>query len=226
VSKIILDHIENIELDQENPPAPNLHAISYLPLGLYVLATNVRSEEIKIAESIRSKPMEWMMGRGYRPNWGLMSCFHHWFSVSVVNYVRLVGFVSVMKNEGLKVEDIRNSKQNADKVRKGCNEYVKRVIPDIHTWRNKISAHFAITDPRGEDNLGTLAASVMAPTCYADHHIKVNVLQFITEQETSNIPTWGLSEEYEKLTKRYWPNKPLQKLETNGLPPISHFLPS
>lgn len=47
MSIIILDHIDGIFLDNSKPPIPNLHALNYLPSGLFSLAATVKSKRGK-----------------------------------------------------------------------------------------------------------------------------------------------------------------------------------
>ena len=44
-----------------------------------------------------------------------------------------------------------------------ADDYVKRVLPAVHIWRNKVGAHFAKVKPKKEDTPADLALSVMFP---------------------------------------------------------------
>ena len=58
--RLVLDHLEPIQVDADRPPIANLHGLSYLPHGLHWLASGVRSDEIAKAEEF-SPPLfsEW-----------------------------------------------------------------------------------------------------------------------------------------------------------------------
>ena len=71
---------------------------------------------------------------------GLLSCAFQWYAVSACNYAQLVGWLATHNPEAAK-------------------DYMKKVMPRVSQFRNKVAAHFAITDPR-RDNEADLAASV------------------------------------------------------------------
>jgi len=211
---ILLDHTAKISLDIRKPPVNNLHALNYLPIGLFSLAMDVM-----IAE-----------GRKHNEHQGqfavemfslippIVPCAFHWFSTSVVNYVRLIGLIDLLNKMGWSSDDTIVP-DNRKAIRSHCTEYVKGVIPEIYEWRNKVSAHFAITDPYDNDNLGTLEESVMNSIAYVAPRYRAGALKFSTKGETSTLPNWSVTETYERLIERYWPGTVISYDPRNAKPP-------
>ena len=201
--KVVLDYIKGIELDRENPPLNNLHALNYLPSGIFTLVDQVGAKENEILRRPKHKVPSFSLifNRGHGEN--ITVCCFHWFAISIINYVRLIGLIDIMNKNNWKVSDIA---KNREKISKYCTEYVREVIPAILLWRNKVAGHFAITNPRKEDNLATLEMSIMHPLTYLYPHYEVSAGKLSTEGETGEIPQWSLIKEFEKLIPRYWPN--------------------
>ena len=81
---------------------------------------------------------------------GLVACAFHWYSVTVCNYVLLVGW---LVNEG---------------DTKAAKKYQDSVLGNVLQWRNKVGAHFAQANPRKSDTPATLAQSVMFPVGFRE----------------------------------------------------------
>lgn len=214
MNKITLDHIDNIILDISNPPISNLHALNFMPQGLFSLAVTVKVEEGKRIK--RDGPAKTFEMFGHIPL--IIPCTFHWFSTSLVNYIRLIGIVDLLNKEKWKSEDISNP-DNKQTIKGHCTDYVKKIIPDIYIWRNKVSAHFAVTDPFSNDNLGTLEASVMNSIVYHTPYFKAGAAKWNTKGETSQLLSWSITETYENLTDRYWPDSKLGYEPASCTPP-------
>ena len=91
-------------------------------------------------------------------------------------------------------------------------ERVKNVIEikEVLLWRNKIAAHFAITDPRKDDNIATLEASLFYPAIFDNERYRTGAMIFSRGQENisveSNIPYWSPTEVFELVAKRFMPD--------------------
>ncbi|MGA2911880.1 MAG: hypothetical protein ABSE17_04615 [Candidatus Levyibacteriota bacterium] len=81
---------------------------------------------------------------------------------------------------------------------------MNKVIPEILVWRNKVTAHFAKTDPR-EESLATLEASVMFPVNFSKPYLKVGGMVWHSNDSDSELPEWSLTKSFEDLAVRYWP---------------------
>ena len=75
-------------------------------------------------------------------------------------------------------------------------------------WRNKVAAHFALADPRMDDNPADLAASVMFPIGFLDDAFSTRPFRLsITAKGTSSVSRegmeWSLTKIHGDLSKRY-----------------------
>jgi hypothetical protein len=211
MSLVTLDHIDGIEVHNDHPALQGNHALEYLPHGLRALAATVRAQENIMLQSgnapdclITFNPTEY----------ALEACYFNWFSVSAINYCRLIALIDFMNKHNLEIRDIN---ANKDDVKKFCTDYSKKVIPEVHKWRNKIAAHFAITDPYKDDGIGTLEASILIPVSYNKPYFVASEWQS-GMTPPSDIPKWKLTEEYEKLAIRFWPDRPIPPLVNNVQP--------
>lgn len=221
MNEIVLDHIDNIKLNLLNPPISNLQALNFMKHGLFQLAEMVRIEEGKRVrrDGVGVKTFEIF---GHVPL--IIPCAFHWFSTSLVNYIRLVGLIDFMNQQGWKTEDLKNL-ANKEAIKKYCSDYVKKVIPSVYLWRNKVSAHFAPTDPFSGDNLGTLEVTVMNTIAYHTPYYKAE-LQWTTQGESSQLIPWALTEVFEQLAGRYWKDSELAfDLKDSKAPVLFDFIP-
>ena len=214
MSNVPLDHIEGIFLDVSNPPIPNLHALNYLPSGLFSLAATVKIEEGKrVKRDGAAKVLEAFGGIPFT-----IPCTFHWFSTSLTNFVRLIGLINLMNIKHWKTEDLAEE-LNGPTIRQSCSDYVKAVIPEIQTWRNKVSAHFSPSDPFKNDNLATMEESVMNSIAYHTPRFRAGYLKWHTQGEDSQLPQWSLTETYERLSSRYWPKSRIAYDPKECVPP-------
>lgn len=199
---IILDHQAAISLDPQDPPFGNYQAFRSSYEGLKTLACTVRELERRhIANDPHAEHV--VLHTSSRvPD--LVPCAFNWFSVTLVNYLRLVALVQLMSSRTWKSADLANAENRAD-IRTHCTDYVRAAIPDVYLWRNKVAAHFAATDPFRDDNLGTLEQSIMSMVEFKFPHYYVALGKWSAQGETSQLPAWALTKVYEELSPRYWP---------------------
>lgn len=224
-TNIILDHLVPTKVS-EDIGFNEIITLHSLKMGLNLIAVTVWQTE----ESLRREDEaanQRSMHFGHHPSTDrrqayLLPCYFHWFGVSVCNYVRLVGFLTALKNGTITRQNLEN---NAGKKRVAgvCSGYVKEVteISEVLVWRNKVAAHFAITDPREDDNVVTLDMSVMHPVSYSVGRYRVGEVTIARSSGDgvpieSQIPTWSLTEVYERLAPRYWPSFRWPQAETSA----------
>lgn len=196
---IVIDHIESLELnnDEESKYFNDLHSLQYLSQGLWFLYNQVHKIEAKIAEDIGKDKKVLMYGNVpelKEISQSLVACAFHWYAVSVCNYVKLVGWLAY----------------NNDSTQ--ASKYMKRVLPQVYLWRNKVAAHFARINPRKEDNAADLAKSVMFPISFNDEAYYSN--SFILTQSSGGKSStsrkdmrWSLTHTHSSLIPRYWPSE-------------------
>jgi hypothetical protein len=195
---MIIDHIDHLELRREDEAnyGNELHSLEYLKEGLQFLYRNVRRIEEKIV-SAAGEELECMffgnvpgLERGQQ---ALVHCSFHWYAVSACNYVQLVGWLGYRKDSTK------------------AKSYVKRVLPAVVVWRNKVGAHFAQADPRSEDTPADLAASVMPPVGFDNDAFYAPPITLLLggqgQKSTSrNDMRWSLTHTHRDLAARYWPD--------------------
>ena len=211
-SPIILDHVRKIELDPANPPFNNYQAFKSNYVGLKILADSVREFERQyIAKDPYASHV--VLHLSFQvPD--LIPCAFNWFSVTLVNYLRLIALVELMVMNHWKSSELVNP-INRQNIRNHCTDYVRAAVPEVYLWRNKVSAHFAATDPFHDDNLGTLEQSLMNSITYKYPYYHVGLFKWNTDGEQSQLSTWSLTKVYEDLCTRYWPDMHLQPVIEN-----------
>lgn len=210
---LTIDAVEPIEIgDNEHPN--EVGTLRTLYRGLWGLANSVAYREHPFLEM--SKKMTFVsFGRDVdatTKDIDMVACFFHWFGVSLCNFVRLVGFIRGLKNgEFVRADLTDQAKTKARAIKNSVDAYVRSVpeVQPVLIWRDKIAAHFAITDPRKDDNIATLDMSVVFPVTYASPRYRANYFQMIRSNgesaHASAFPEWSVTGVYEQLSSRYWP---------------------
>ncbi len=195
---MIIDYIENLSTENID----NIHALNYMKTGLFTLANTMQKYE----EKIKNDPL--MDGCVFSaidiwPEEDLRISIYMWFTNTIVNYVQLVWTLSILNIKWWTIEDI---KPNKVEIKKYTTEYVNRIIPDILFWRNKVFAHFSITDPYDADNLWLLQHSVSNPLSWNWNNYVIWDIMWWVGEDVASLPKWALTSKYEELKVRYWPD--------------------
>jgi hypothetical protein len=203
---ITLDYVNDIVLVPEFSTIKNCHALNNLKVGLWSLASTVRLEEVRKFTS----PVKFAINFDGRDD--LIACYFHWFATSLVNYVRLVGFIDFLNKKRWAVESLQD-RERKSQVKVSCKSYIDGIseVQRVLKWRNKIAAHFAATDPWEQDNISTLQDSIQHPITYSRPYYYANLHVFGLGEGESAIPEWSLTETFESLSSRYWPDCKLQQ---------------
>ncbi len=191
---MILDYVDNLVLSDKDVKQHQYatQTLARLADGLFWIDSDVKRVEKYTTEKANKKNVPVAVSGGILENTALgrLSCQFQWYAVSAHNYAQLVGWLVYGNPSQAKA-------------------YVKRVMPNITKYRNKVAAHFALTDPRNDDNLATLSASVMTYIVYAKDHFYAGSISPKTlagkEIDESNIPAWSLTIAHQQLSERYWP---------------------
>lgn len=192
---LIIDHIDGHILDNNKGRSSNeLYSLDYLSQGLWFLYDWVSHIEAPINEQNRGKRVLYY---GNGPDLAgvpqaIVACAFNWYAVTICNYVKLVGWLAY----------------NGDSEKAG--EYLRKVVPQVQIWRNKVAAHFCLIDPRKDDNPADLAMSVMFPISFDDDAFYTGSLKLTLtsggETSTSREDIrWSLTHIHRELIPRYWP---------------------
>jgi hypothetical protein len=200
----IVDHVAGIE-GTEAECLNELITLECLTTGLAALAMQVSSYE----KPFRGRKI-FCVGFGL-PDMppgaeDLLPCLFHWFGTSLCNYARLVGFISGI-HSGAFSRSATEDPANFDLIKKHCTSYVKSIpeLEPVQIWRNKVFAHFALTDPRKSDNAALLDVSTMSPIVLIDGRFSVGGVVIATRGAEVEMPTWSMTSVFEALEARYWP---------------------
>jgi hypothetical protein len=208
----IIDKILSIEIDPDKYNN-EFNALMQLKTGLLALYNNVRPFELQILEKTAGKRVLFFGESDLVPKEvdNLLPCFFHWFGNTLCNYARLTGYIAVREQGHVTDEDLQLEPERK-KIKEACDNYVKTLpeISEVLKWRNKVSAHFALTDPRKDDNIATLEASIIYPVSFEFDRFRTGTMIFSKGDSEvthdSEIPRWSLTEIFELLTNRFWPD--------------------
>ena len=131
----------------------------------------------------------------------LTACMFHWFGVSVCNFARLVGLIRGLSRGDFTRKDFTDPAKLND-IKVAIDGYLSSIpeLADVQVWRNKVFAHFAITDPRKHDNLTTLDMSVIFPVSFNGNYVVggMTMTRFGSSgSETAALPEWSVTQVFE-----------------------------
>lgn len=191
---MILDFIDKLEVPDEelNKHYDAQMALARLGEGLFWIHRQVGTLELQARKMATKDDVQIAIGGGVleKVPLGLLSCAFQWYAISMCNYAQLVGWLVTQDTEKAK-------------------DYVRRVMPRLLNYRHKVAAHFALTDPR-RDNEADLISSVMTHIIYVHGRFCAAALTPIvtkndTEIKVSKDISWSLTRTHERLVSRYWP---------------------
>jgi hypothetical protein len=217
---VLLDGVERLEVPT-TPYANEIRNLRTLSIGLCRLAEMIKPREMRFQEQTGGNLVVSMYG-GTTPEESdqldLIACTFHWFGVTICNYARLVGFVRGLERGDFTRSDLAavGDKAKIEAIKRSITGYVSMVseLANVKVWRDKVSAHPAITDPRKDDNIATLDMSVIFPVSFENGLYVVGGITLIKKNSTgshrSELPQWSLTQVFESLIPRYWPNLALR----------------
>lgn len=200
-NSFILDSKKSIVWDK-NFIIPDVGIIlNHLKFGIIELANFVRENEGERIDVNGNIPSLFCLQKDI----AFTYCSFLWFSTSLVCYLKLIAFYDIVQKNNWELNDLR-SEDIQHEYTQHCNQYVKDLIPQIVKWRNKVGAHFTLTDPR-KDNLTTMINSI-TEVSFLKPFYYTNVISWgVTDGSSKkdiNISQWSATEEYEKLTERFF----------------------
>ena len=108
--------------------------------------------------------------------------------------------------------DLAKDEKLKKDVKEFCRKYTSEVIPEVLTFRNKVSAHFSATDPFRNDNLADFEQLAYIPVNIHANYIAVHGMNLVLDGKQSNAKIWFPTKEFDRLPPRFWPNYRLPKL--------------
>ena len=208
--RIVIDHADNIVVSGEIH-YNNLNVLRSLHIGMLHLAEFTRHREIeKLAKYGKGRLVGFSDFGSHKEL--LLGCMFDWFAINLVSYVRTIKLIHLMDEHGWDIADLKQGDMQRQ-LREAYSSYIARVAPDVLQWRNKIAAHRAVTDPRS-DSLALLTYSTFPTVAYRSPYYRVGELKLsMGDGSVTDLSSWSLTEMYDKLTLRYWPDRKLTELD-------------
>lgn len=209
--EVLIDSVESLNVNR-NDYFNEIGSLRTLSNGLRELSAPIKRREAAFAKAGGDRFNVLMYG-GTSPAEVRMldvtACMFHWFGLSLCNYARLVGFIRGLHCGDFVRADLTD-KKGVEKAKRSIEAYVLGIpeLTDVKTWRNKVFAHFAITDPFREDNISTLDMSVICPVTFEGKYYvgsMVMTKKNSSGNHTSSLPKWSMTDVFESLIPRFWP---------------------
>jgi hypothetical protein len=200
MARVTLDHrrCSTIILDTASPPIDNLFALNFYRAGITRIVDEVREMERTRPERIFPLCSAWSYP-------ATLPVQFDWFAVTVCNYLRLVGLIGLMNSKQWHQSDLHDLERKKE-IRLACRSFVKEANPWIYAWRNKVSAHAAMTDPFDTDNIATLVQSLASQPAWNQGRISIGQEQWCIGNDISEQIGWSITYEFDRLAPRFWPD--------------------
>jgi hypothetical protein len=199
----ILDHVDDIRVPG-NPfkePVNEYWALVCLNVGLESLYAHASKLEEQVRKEIDPEGKVHGFSQGRIPGlqtWenALLTSMFHWYAVSACNYARLVGAIA----------------RQLDEHRPTPPEYIKKVMPEVLSFRDKIAAHFAWSTMNERDNEAERASSVFPQLSWSGDALKVRAFTLYMRKgdkvsDSAAIRPWSVTKVHKELRLRYWPER-------------------
>lgn len=111
-----LDHIEGISYHQIKHPIMNIHAHIDLKAGLIGIAQSLNEYESKFKKDNSEQLSGQIFFPGGLPASGEITCLFHWYANTLINYLRLIGFIQITQSANISLDDYK--KKNNNQIRK------------------------------------------------------------------------------------------------------------
>ena len=189
---MILDKEESIVFHREDEAIMNGHVFAQNLHGLNFIDRTVRHAELEFAKQHRG--VVFTMGIP-----AVVGSFFGWFCMTLMNHLRLVKLLQLMKANGWSTIDLQT---NRAMISSECTGYARSVAPEIAAWRNKVFAHYAMTMPYDNDSIELLNQSVWTYLTYRSTRFELG--RSAPSFGTDALPSWSIIMEYERLAPRLW----------------------
>ena len=236
----VTDEEQNVSFDSEYFPneVRNIYCLYHGMLEIYSYIYTLEKITIKSGGSNvginLEKDYKFPAGtNSLLPNW------HHWFAINAVNFVRMIGWCRGVKDGEFNKPPY--SLSDSKKVKRYCRDYIysNKEIQSILTWRNKVSAHPSLTDPRADDDYSSILQFSQYPIRVINGRIFMSspeididdkVLRSIAFALSPKDGDWSLSQSFARICSRYKVTIPVSrrfgKVYMKGISfPISVRLP-
>lgn len=215
MKEITIDFIDQVTTD-ETKFKSQIEMLQHLRAGLEELYTKCKIVENKIQSNnsrfVQAQTFSLLFYTSMEFYQALPSYFH-WFSISTVNYVRLVGYLKGVQTGKINIRDVSLTKSERQNIKSFCDNFLNSidVLKPVKIYRDKVAAHFATTDPHSDDNFVTMNFSAINKAGLSDSRLvskaEINMVQNSKgELVAEDIPIWSITKVFEELSLRFWPD--------------------
>jgi hypothetical protein len=203
---MIRDHIEGFEItdDTLQRRSNEAGALNYLFTGMGFLYDLVRQAELEARQQFIdvTASAETRLPSVAPVHPGVRICAFHWYATSACNFVKTIAWIH----------------QRQDSSAPSPADYLEKVVPEVKSWRDKVSAHFAFHTPHRNDTPADGLASVIPPTAQINGRFVAGAYCVTVtragQRSNSQLRPWSLTEVHERLCTRYGisaqPSKPAE----------------
>lgn len=212
MNNFLIDSKLGISINRDDFPN-EFNSLMQLRQGLILLYNEVRRTELNILEETKGSKVfatgNWKFESNKIEH--LLPCYFHWFGNTVINYLRLNGYI-VARVQGHITEEDLGFEPAREKIKRATKEYINNFeeVREVLKWRNKVSAHFALVDPVKDDNIATMESSIIYPVSFGFDRFKTGSMVMTKGNAEhdfqAEIPQWALTEVFEQLKDRLWPD--------------------
>jgi len=199
----ILDHIDNITVPGLvfKNPVNEYWALICLWGGMDFLYRQAKRCDDALRDRVNPNDTIKYMGMGNLPEFhgipkALLACSFHWYAISACNYIRTIGTIAYQQ----------------DNNRPKPLAYVKKVIPEVLAFRDKVAAHLAWTGKNKQDNDAERLLSILPQLVYINDSFHVGSISVTLRKagkisKSEDIRQWSICKIHEELQNRYWPDE-------------------
>jgi hypothetical protein len=201
MASTVLDYFDDIRVPGNvfKEPTNEYWALLCLRDGLELLYHQAaRCDEIA-KQQVNPQDKLNVMGFGNLPEFNqipmtLLTCTFHWYAISACQYVGTVGAIAYRQGSARSIP----------------SHYVKKVIPEVQVFRDKVAAHFAWSTKNSQDNEAERLASILPQLTFINDSFYVGALT-VTRRSAGKastsraIQSWSICKVHQQLRQRYWP---------------------
>lgn len=196
----LIDAMEplTIDIDRGWRHEKERQAIIRLHVGMTSLYNRVREFERRMVNAERDNPWELVhasgdadeaLAIGIDPR--LLAVSFDWYAINACRLFSILAFVS---------------NEHAGNV-KTAKAYRARVCGPVHEYRNKVAAHYALTDPRDDDNEADRESSTLDSFAFEKDRFYVGALQVGLRLDDREVAArrpyrWSMSAFHEDVVQR------------------------
>lgn len=209
---LTLDHQNKVQIRSDSFPIKNLHGYYGLRHGIFMCANSIRNIELKFNKAAfhnQGKGVMSFMTFQMDNESALVYNLCNWFSINFVSFFRLTTLLRLIEENKWQISDLKKKRRI---IKSETASLLNEIAPEVLIHRNKVAAHLAASDPFENDTEGTMMSSLVSNVGFVFPYYSVTIKLKPQGNGKSNLPTWNLTEIYDRLTPRFWPDMKIEQL--------------